>query len=82
MDDAVFSRVAAVCRRTFRDPDARVTRDTTSDDIAGWDSLAHVAFIAAVESEFGVRFSIAEVAGLDSIGDLVDLVDVHMGKRA
>lgn len=81
MDDTVLSRVAAVCRKTFREPDARVSRETTSDDIAGWDSLAHVAFIAEVESEFGVRFSIAEVAGLESIGDLVDLVEAHMRRQ-
>jgi len=81
MTDDVLPRVAAVARTVFRDPHVHITRSTTADDVSGWDSLAHVAFIAAVELEFGLRFSIAEVAGLDTIGDLVDLIESRIGKR-
>jgi acyl carrier protein len=70
----ILGRVERVSRVTFGDPKLILTMETTADDIPGWDSLAHVAFIAAVEVEFRARFSIGEVAALDSIGDLVNLV--------
>jgi len=33
-----------------------------------------------VETEFDLRFSIAEVARVDSVGDLVDLIESRMRK--
>jgi acyl carrier protein len=80
-DQMILIRVQAVARSTFGDPSLIVGAHTTSDDVPGWDSLAHVSFIAAVEREFGMRFSIGEVAALDSIGDLVTLVALKERNR-
>ena len=48
--------------------------ETLASDIPGWDSLNHVNVILAVEEHFGVRFKMAEVLKLKSIGDLQRLV--------
>jgi acyl carrier protein len=48
---------------------------TTADRVPGWDSLRHVAILAAVEKEFGVRFRSLEVIRLRSIGELQALLD-------
>lgn len=48
---------------------------TTAAEVAGWDSLTHVAILAAVEKAYGVRFRSMEVVRLKSVGELQALVD-------
>ena len=40
----------------------------------GWDSLAHLTLIAAVEDAFGLRFAASEVLRIHRLSDLSDLV--------
>ena len=49
--------------------------DTTASEVPGWDSLAHVRVVRAVERTFQVRFSTLEVLRLRNVGDLQVLVD-------
>lgn len=44
---------------------------TTARDVEGWDSLAHVTIIVALEKAFHIRFSIGEMATLKNVGELV-----------
>lgn len=55
--------------------DIEVTDTTRADDIPGWDSLAHVRIIFAVEVTFGVRFSNLEIMRLSTVPDLQRLLD-------
>jgi acyl carrier protein len=52
-----------------------ITAATTADNVPGWDSLSHVRILLAVEVEYGVRFSAAEVLRMTRVGDLQALVD-------
>lgn len=56
-----------VFREIFDDETLVVTDSTTADDIDGWDSVAHVSLIFAVEERFGVRLPD------DQIGDVADV---------
>ncbi len=56
-----------------------VTRDTTADDIDGWDSLAHARLMLAIEKYYGIRFPGAKLFGLSCVGDLVDLINECLG---
>jgi acyl carrier protein len=47
---------------------------TTAADIEEWDSLSHIRLMVAVERAFGFRLSNAEIAGLNSVGDLVTAI--------
>lgn len=55
-------------------PDLALSRDISAKDVDGWDSLAHISIIVAMEKEFSVKFSLAEVKALKTVGDFVDLV--------
>jgi acyl carrier protein len=48
---------------------------TVATEVPGWDSLSHALVIAAVEGEFGLRFSTREILQLASVGQLQALVD-------
>lgn len=46
------------------------------EEIPNWDSLKHMELILRLEEQFNVRFSIKEVAGITSLDDLVEIIEV------
>ena len=52
-----------------------VTREMTPNDIEGWDSMAHLNLIAAVQSRFGIKFETKELRRIRTVGDLAQLID-------
>lgn len=76
----------AVLRDVFGDPDINLTETSTADDVDGWDSLAHLNIIIALEGRFKVRFSTAEISMLkeegQNIGSLVNLIASKRGDVA
>ena len=44
------------------------TTSTTADDIDGWDSMAHINLIVAIEKRFGVRFTASGLASMGGAG--------------
>ena len=69
------SRVIQTVSRVLRVPQESVTGDLRMGDIPQWDSLNHMAVIQAVEREFNLVFDLDDVVDLDSVADLIDLVE-------
>jgi acyl carrier protein len=67
MDDTL-ARLQGVLREVFGDDTLVVNETTTADEVDGWDSLAHVNIVIAVEKRFGVKFAAAEIAALKGEG--------------
>ncbi|MEE9422703.1 MAG: acyl carrier protein [Gammaproteobacteria bacterium] len=61
----------------FLDED-EVKPELTPNDVALWDSLNHLRLITAVESEFGVQFSMTDIQSIDSISRLNELVEAQV----
>ena len=70
----VLTRLQPIFREVLDNPTLVVTSDDSGHTVDGWDSLAHVSLIAAVEEEFGVRFALGELEDLRNIGDMVRLL--------
>ena len=75
-----LERLNEIFRDVFDDEDLIITRETSADDIAEWDSVMHVSLIIEIEKAFGIRFSSTEVAQLQNVGDLVDLINTKAVK--
>jgi acyl carrier protein len=56
------------------DDDLVLTPDMTAKDVNGWDSLANVRLVLAVERKFKRHFAAAEVARMKNVGELVDII--------
>ena len=69
-EEEIYSRLNEVFRDVFDDDEISVNGQTTADDIDGWDSLAQISLIAAVESEFGIRFDMKTALSLKNAGDI------------
>lgn len=67
--------ITAIVREELGDDDIVLTADSTPAEVEGWDSLAHVAIIVAVQKRIGRRFTTDQIEGLQTVGDLVRLAD-------
>jgi acyl carrier protein len=72
-----LERLNQVFQDVFDDDELQVTRQTTAKDVEGWDSLMHVTLVVNVEKAFKVKFSSTEVASLQTVGDLLDLINTR-----
>ena len=70
----IFARLNKVFQEVFDDPSIRLTPQTTADDIEDWDSLEHINLIAAVEQEFGIKFSMGQVVAMKNVGEMADII--------
>jgi acyl carrier protein len=66
----VDDRLQDIFRDVLNDPGLELTDGTTAAELPGWDSLAHINVLFAIEETFGVRFRTGEFGRLESIGDL------------
>ena len=70
----IIERIQSILRDVLDLDDLAVSRATTAPTVDGWDSLAHINIIVAMEKDFGVRFALGELEDLKNVGDMVDLV--------
>lgn len=73
--DQVRDRVAAIVAETVGLDNVVLEDRTTAGDVEGWDSLANVQIIVAIERTFGIRFRTGEIAAFKNVGDLVARIE-------
>lgn len=72
-----LSRLQQVFADVFEQPELQLVESTSANDIAAWDSLAHVGLMVRVESAFGVRFTSRQLAQISTVGDLVKAIEAQ-----
>jgi acyl carrier protein len=74
----IRQQVQEVFREVFEDPALLLNDRMTAEDVDGWDSLAHIDLIVAIEKRLGVRFATVEISRLKddgaNVGSLLELV--------
>jgi len=72
--EEVYVRLNDIFQEVFDDEKIEVFDETTSDDIEDWDSLEHINLVAAIEQEFDIKFTMAQVVGMKNVGEMVDII--------
>jgi acyl carrier protein len=72
--DEVIGRIEPIIRDLFDEYDGPVAASLSAKDVEQWDSLANVQLVVMVEVAFGIRFATTEIAALNNLGELADLV--------
>jgi acyl carrier protein len=54
-----------------------VTEDTSAKNLKAWNSLRHVELVMAIEKQYQLRFTAAEVVALQSVRQIREI----LGKR-
>lgn len=76
----IHNDVEGIFRNFFRDNSLVINTETSAKDIEGWDSLAHITLIVAIEKKFGIKFKLAELQELRNVGDILACVKTKTEK--
>jgi acyl carrier protein len=72
--EEIYEQLNEVFRDVFDDDTIEVNDQTTSRDIEDWDSLEHINLIAAIETQFGMKFTMGQVVTMKNVGEMVDII--------
>jgi len=74
----IIETLTTILQDLLVDPSIQLSSTTVRKDVPGWDSFAYVNFIVAVETQFGIRFRVADVESFQTVGDIVSEIKVLM----
>jgi acyl carrier protein len=74
----VMSRLVPLIRDVLNNDRLVITLESNAETLEGYDSLAHINVISAIEQEFGLRFEFAELVDLERVGDMVTLIQAKL----
>ncbi len=72
--EEVLAAIQPLFNNVFEREDLVITRETSAQDVAEWDSLAQIDLVVSMEKQFGIKFSLDELIELKNVGDAVDLI--------
>ena len=79
--DDIYGTLTSVFRDVFDDESLVLRPDLTAPEVENWDSLSHINLIVAVERQFKVKFTTAEVVSLTNVGELAGLIQQKRASR-
>ena len=74
----IWQGLTEIFRELFGNDDLIITRQTTADDIDGWDSIKHINLVVAVEDYFSIRIPTEQIDRLKNVGDLQRVVGLQL----
>lgn len=72
--DVISARLVVLLSEITGTPPERLTALSTPKNTPGWDSVANLSFIGAVEEEFDLTISTAQALQLETLADMIRLV--------
>jgi acyl carrier protein len=61
----------------FEEAPGRIGAGTARSEIPGWDSLGTLSLIAALDERFDIHLSEQDIEGMQSVGDILDILRRH-----
>lgn len=74
-----LAEIVPIIRTELDDDGLAIDLRTNQTNLPGWDSLAHVRIVVAVEQAFGVQFDVSEIESINSVQGFYDAVTRHKG---
>lgn len=71
---AILAKVTEIVQDQLDLDALELTADSIAADVEGWDSLAHVRIMIALEQAFGVRFTTNQITSTENVGQLLDML--------
>ena len=72
-----IEKLQSIFQDVFDDPSIRLTSELSPATYPDWDSVATVRLVLSIESEFGIRFTTDQVAGIKSVQNLLDVLETQ-----
>ena len=81
MDSAAIIRdIQPIFRDVLDVPDLQLTRQSNASNVEGWDSLAHVNLVMAIEKRYKIKIALGELQDLKNVGEMADLIQKKLNR--
>lgn len=77
----LLPEVQQIFRSVFDRDDLVITRESNAYSVEGWDSLAHINLVMALEKKYKVKFGLGELRDLENVGDLLNVLDKKLNRN-
>lgn len=67
--------VKSIFSTVFKVPLEKIIPETSMDNLREWNSLNHLELMMALESEFGVKFTMHELRSLRTVADIARILE-------
>jgi len=71
----ILQSLSSILSALLGDDSISLDMGTRREDVPGWDSFNYVNFIVGVETEFGVKFTVADVESFPNVGAVVEKIE-------
>jgi long-chain acyl-CoA synthetase len=72
--------VFSLAARSFKLSQSELSTSSSPENTVGWDSLAHMDLVVALEKHFGIRFSPRDIMQIDSLQRAIELVSLKVAR--
>ncbi len=76
--DEVIEKLVPIFKEVFEDKNLKISVDSNSDNINGWDSLNHIYLVVAIEEKFKIKFLAEDIQSWDNVGDMAEYISNHV----
>jgi acyl carrier protein len=75
MDTSVIiQEIQPIFADVLDSPDLQLTRESNGHNVDGWDSLAHINLVLAIEKHYKIKFALGELQDLKNVGEMAALI--------
>ena len=71
---SVIQELDPIFQDILDQPELRLSPESNASTVDGWDSLAHVNLVMAIEQQMRIRFALGELQALKNVGEMADLI--------
>ncbi len=71
---AIIKDIQPIFQDVLDLPDLKLTRQSNASNVEGWDSLAHVNLVMAIEKRYKIKIALGELQDLKNVGEMADLI--------
>lgn len=76
--DEILEKLVPIFKEVFEDKNLKISMDSNSDNINGWDSLNHIYLVVAIEEKFKMKFLAEDIQSWDNVGDMAEYISNHV----
>jgi acyl carrier protein len=81
LPSSILEKLQPIFQDVLDNPELRIDRSSSALTVPGWDSLAHINLVVAIEHEFNIKFALGELEELKNVGEMVDLMERKINSK-
>jgi acyl carrier protein len=81
LQTSTIEKLQTIFQDVFDNQNLQIDRSSSASTVPGWDSLAHINLVAAIEHEFKIRFALGELEQLQNVGEMLDLMERKINSK-